>query len=54
MKKTTRNGLWLLGIILVSYFVVGFPDGAFTVSWPGIADEIQGMTTAHTGYILVG
>jgi len=46
--------IWLLGIILVSYFVVGFPDGAFTVSWLGIADEIRGMTTAHTGYILVG
>jgi len=54
MTKDKKNRIWLLGIILVSYFVVGFPDGAFTVSWLGIADEIQGMTTAHTGYILVG
>jgi len=46
--------MWLLGVILVSYFVVGFPDGAFTVSWLGIAYDLQGMTTAHTGYILVG
>jgi len=46
--------MWLLGVILISYFVVGFPDGAFTVSWRGIAEEIRGMTTAHTGYILVG
>ena len=46
--------MWLLGIILVSYFVVGFPDGAFTVSWLGISEDIQGMTTAHTGFILVG
>jgi len=54
IKSVTKNRVWLLGVILVSYFVVGFPDGAFTVSWRGIADEIQGMTTAHTGYILVG
>jgi len=54
MAKSKNNRLWLLGIILVSYFVVGFPDGAFTVSWLGIAEEIQGMTTAHTGWILVG
>ncbi|MCL2842897.1 MAG: MFS transporter [Oscillospiraceae bacterium] len=54
MEKLKKNRLWLLGVILVSYFVVGFPDGAFTVSWLGIADEMQGMTTAHTGYILVG
>jgi len=54
MEKVKNNRMWLLGIILVSYFVVGFPDGAFTVSWLGIADEIRGMTTAHTGYILVG
>jgi len=54
MENVKKNRMWLLGIILVSYFVVGFPDGAFTVSWLGIADEIRGMTTAHTGYILVG
>jgi len=54
MAIVKNNRLWLLGIILISYFVVGFPDGAFTVSWLGIADEIRGMTTAHTGYILVG
>jgi len=54
MTKVKNNRLWLLGVILVSYFVVGFPDGAFTVSWLGIAEEIQGMTTAHTGWILVG
>ena len=39
---------------MASYFVVGFPDGSFTVSWLGIAEDIQGMTTAHTGWILVG
>jgi len=54
MELIKKNQMWLLGIILVSYFVVGFPDGAFTVSWLGIAEDIQGMTTAHTGYILVG
>ena len=54
MIKTGSRKFWLLGVILVSYFVVGFPDGAFTISWLGIANELQGMTTAHTGYILVG
>jgi len=54
MAILKKNRMWLLAVILVSYFVVGFPDGAFTVSWLGIADEIRGMTTAHTGYILVG
>ena len=48
-----KRSPWLLGIILVSYFVVGFPDGAFTVSWRGILADISGMTTAHAGYILV-
>ena len=54
MARLKNNRMWLLGVILISYFVVGFPDGAFTVSWRGIAEEIRGMTTAHTGYILVG
>ena len=48
-----KNSIWLLGIILISYFVVGFPDGAFTVSWLGISEDITGMTTAHTGFILI-
>lgn len=48
-----KNSMWLLGVILVSYFIVGFPDGAFTVSWLGISEDIAGMTTAHTGFILV-
>ena len=48
-----KHSPWLLGVILVSYFVVGFPDGAFTVSWLGISEDISGMTTAHTGFILV-
>ena len=54
MIKAKKNRMWLLGVILASYFVVGFPDGAFTISWHGITAEISGMTTAHTGYILVG
>ena len=50
----SKKAIWLLGIILVSYFVVGFPDGAYTVSWHGIAEDIAGMTTASAGWILVG
>jgi len=54
MSRTIKkSSIGLLIIILVSYFVVGFPDGAFTVSWLGISEEIAGMTTAHTGYILI-
>jgi len=52
-KQIKKRSPWLLGVILISYFVVGFPDGAFTVSWLGISEEIAGMTTAHTGIILV-
>jgi len=48
-----KHSPWLLGVILISYFVVGFPDGAFTVSWLGISEDISGMTTAHTGFILI-
>ena len=54
MEKLKKKTGWLLAVILLSYFVVGFPDGSFTVSWLGIAYDIQGMTTAHTGWILVG
>ena len=53
MKVTKRNNTSLLIIILISYFVVGFPDGAFTVSWLGISDDLS-LTIAHSGYILVG
>jgi len=54
ISTVKRHSKWLLPVILLSYFVVGFPDGAFTVSWLGIDAEIPGMTTAHTGWILVG
>ena len=54
MTTSKRNTILLLAVILISYFVVGFPDGAFTVSWLGIAAEMPGMNTIHTGIILVG
>jgi len=44
----------LLIVILLSYIVVGFPDGSFTVSWTQMAEENPDFTTAHTGWILVG
>lgn len=53
LRTTVKQSKWLLPIILLSYFVVGFPDGAFTISWLGISADIPGMTTAHTGFILV-
>ncbi|MCL2361926.1 MAG: MFS transporter [Defluviitaleaceae bacterium] len=53
MKKIKRNKMPLLAIIMASYFVVGFPDGAFTVSWLGISDDLS-LLIAHSGYILVG
>ena len=52
--KQSNKAIWLLGIILVSYFIVGFPDGAYTISWHGISEDITGMTTASAGWILVG
>ncbi|MCL2014904.1 MAG: MFS transporter [Defluviitaleaceae bacterium] len=55
MQKIQNNSskTLLLVIILLSYFVVGFPDGAFTVSWLGIYYDLT-LTIAHSGYILVG
>ena len=57
MKQTTeqvkKRSIGLLIVILVSYFVVGFPDGSFTVSWLGMYDDGLISTIPHTGYILV-
>ena len=53
MNKTKKYSLFLLPLILISYLVVGFPDGAFTVSWVGIEYDLS-LTIAHSGYILVG
>jgi len=48
-----KKSIWLLIIILASYFVVGFPDGAFTVSWDAMELGL-GLVTFHSGIILVG
>jgi len=53
MQTAVKRSIWLLPVILASYFIVGFPDGAFTVSWLGISEDMPGMTTLHTGWILV-
>ena len=53
MNKTKKYSLFLLPLILISYLVVGFPDGAFTVSWVGIEYDLS-LSIAHSGYILVG
>ena len=53
MANKQRNTAVLLAVILLSYFVVGFPDGSFTVSWIPIFAEMD-LGIAHSGYILVG
>ena len=53
MVKTRRHSVWLLPLILVSYLVVGFPDGSFTVSWDAMELGL-GLVTFHSGIILVG
>ena len=53
MKTTAKKGTALLIIILISYFVVGFPDGAFTISWDAMELGF-GLVTFHSGIILVG
>jgi len=56
MKKaasTAKHSIFLLPIILISYFVVGFPDGAFTISWDAMELGL-GLVTFHSGIILVG
>ena len=53
MQNIKKHSFWLLPIILLSYFVVGFPDGAFTVSWDAMELGL-GLVTFHSGIILVG
>ena len=53
MKKAAKHSIFLLPLILISYFVVGFPDGAFTVSWDAMELGL-GLVTFHSGIILVG
>ncbi|MCL2187842.1 MAG: MFS transporter [Defluviitaleaceae bacterium] len=52
-KTVVKKSVWLLPVILLSYFVVGFPDGAFTISWLGIYEDFS-LSVVHSGYILVG
>jgi len=52
-NKIKKHSFWLLPTILLSYFVVGFPDGAFTVSWDAMELGL-GLVTFHSGIILVG
>jgi len=53
VEKVKKHSVWLLPIILISYFVVGFPDGAFTISWDAMELGL-GLVTFHSGIILVG
>jgi len=53
MKIEKRRSWLLLPVILLSYFVVGFPDGAFTISWDAMELGL-GLVTFHSGIILVG
>jgi len=53
MKSVKRKSIFLLPVILLSYFVVGFPDGAFTISWDAMELGL-GLVTFHSGIILVG
>ena len=53
MERAKKGSIGLLAIILISYLVVGFPDGAFTVSWDAMELGL-GLVTFHSGIILVG
>jgi len=53
MSKLKNNRVWLLGVILVSYFIVGFPDGSFTISWDAMELGL-GLVTLHSGVVLIG
>jgi len=53
MDKLKKHSMLLLPVILVSYFVVGFPDGAFTISWDAMQQGL-GLVTFHSGIVLVG
>jgi len=53
MQSVRRKSLLLLPVILLSYFVVGFPDGAFTISWDAMELGLE-LVTFHSGIVLVG
>ena len=53
MLMSKKRSLFLLPVILLSYLVVGFPDGSFTVSWDAMELGL-GLVTFHSGIILVG
>jgi len=53
MNKVKKHSILLLPVILLSYFVVGFPDGAFTISWDAMQQGL-GLVTFHSGIVLVG
>ncbi|MCL1882405.1 MAG: MFS transporter [Defluviitaleaceae bacterium] len=53
MNLHKRKYFVLLPVILLSYFIVGFPDGAFTISWDAMELGL-GLVTFHSGIILVG
>jgi len=52
VTKVQKGSLGLLLVILISYGVVGFPDGSFTVSWLGMEYDWS-LTAVHAGYILI-
>lgn len=52
-QNVKKMSVLLLPLILMSYLVVGFPDGSFTVSWDAMAAGL-GLATWHSGIVLVG
>ncbi|MCL2839989.1 MAG: MFS transporter [Defluviitaleaceae bacterium] len=52
-QNVKKISAFLLPLILFSYLVVGFPDGAFTISWDAMQQGL-GLVTFHSGIILVG
>ena len=52
MKTVKKSTFWVLAVMYLSYFVVAFPDGAFTIAWLGMEAEFS-LTVAHTGYMVV-
>ena len=52
METVKRSTFWVLIVMYLSYFVVAFPDGAFTIAWLGMEEEFS-LTVAHTGYMVV-
>ena len=50
-QPNNRAAFWVLSVAYLSFFALGLPDGALTVAFIGMSEEL-GLLVAHSGYIV--